>query len=57
MANHTDKANMAARKLTIIKDMRDKAGFQSFEELMGEIKHDYREQKQELDNKVLITIK
>ena len=43
MANNTDKANEAARKLTIVKDMRGKAGFQSFEELMGEIKLDYKE--------------
>ena len=57
MANPHDKSNLAARCVTLTKDMRGKAGFQSFEELMTEIKHDYKEQKQVLDNQVLTTIR
>ena len=57
MANPHDKSNEAARGITLVKEMKGKAGFQSFEELMTEIKHDYREEKQTLDNQVLVTIR
>ena len=57
MAKNEDKANSAARAITKVKNMQGKAGFQSFEELMGEIKHEFKEQKQEIDNLVLVTIK
>lgn len=50
MANHADKSNRAARLINFVKDIKGKGGFQSFEELMSEIKHEYKEQKQELDN-------
>ena len=57
MANPHDKSNEAARGITLVKEMKGKAGFQSFEELMTEIKHEYRDEKQTLDNQVLVTIR
>ena len=38
------------------KNMREHGGFQSFEELMAEIRQGYHHEKQEVDSKVMTTI-
>jgi len=40
---------MDARSLEKKRECKEQAGFQSFEELMGELKHKYHKEKQVVD--------
>ena len=54
---HTASRNQSTDKIEYKRDMRQHGGFQSFEELMSEIKHEYKEEKVAVDTQVLMTIK